>query len=211
MRDAAAPPSPARHSLTTRLLHLLLAAAILAQLADSQFMRVPRPNRPPPTGVEAAAFSLHEYVGLASLAVVVLFWLWLAVRHAETDPGALFLWFSGRRLALLRDDIMEHLRCAARLRLPDPDRSPALAPMIQGLGLVVMLLMAATGTYGYLTWTPGTAMPPVTHSLFEVHSTLANLVWGYVIVHVGAAVLHELLGHRLLRRMAPWRDSPAAG
>jgi cytochrome b561 len=200
-----------RHSLTTRLLHLLLAAAILCQLADSQLMRVPRPGRPTPVGLEAAAFSVHEYVGLASLAIVVLFWLWLLLRRAETDPGALFPWFSARRLALLRDDIAEHLRRVRQLRLPDPDRSPALAPMIQGLGLVIMLLMAATGTYGYLTWTPGTAMPPVTHTLFDVHSTLANLVWGYVIVHVGATVLHELLGHRLLRRMAPWRDSPAAG
>ena len=193
-----------RHSLTSRFLHLLLAAAILCQLADSQLMRVPRPGRPTPVGVEAAAFSVHEYVGLASLAIVVLFWLWLLLRRAETDPGALFPWFSTRRLALLRDDIVEHLRCVRRLRLPDPDSSPALAPMIQGLGLVIMLLMAATGTYGYLTWTPGTAMPPVTHTLFDVHSTLANLVWGYVIVHVGATVLHELLGHRLLRRMAPW-------
>jgi cytochrome b561 len=161
--------------------------------------------------VEAAAFSLHKYVGLASLAVVVLFWLWLAVRRAETDPGALFPWLSGRRLALLRDDITEHLRCAARLRLPDPDRSPALAPMIQGLGLVVMLLMAATGTYGYLAWTPGTPMSPAIRTLFDVHSILSKLVWGYVIVHVGATVLHELLGHRLLRRMAPWRASPATG
>jgi cytochrome b561 len=200
-----------RHSLTTRLLHLLLAAAILCQLADSQLMRVPRPGRPTPAGVEAAAFSVHEYVGLASLAIVVLFWLWLLLRQAETSPGALFPWSSGRRLALLRDDIAEHVRCALRLRLPDPDRSPTLAPMIQGLGLIVMLLMAATGTYGYLTWTPGTPMPPVTHSLFEVHSILANLVWGYVIVHVGATVLHELLGHRLLHRMAPWRESPASG
>ena len=63
--------------------------------------------------------------------------------------------------------------------------------MIQGLGLVIMLLMAATGTYGYLTWTPGTAMPPVTHTLFDVHSTLATYL-GLRIVHVGA-VLHELL------------------
>ena len=199
-----------RHSLTTRLLHFLLAAAILCQLADSQLMRIPRPGRTL-SGTEATAFSVHQYVGLASLAIVVLFWLWLLVRRAETDAGALFPWFSARRLGLLRTDIVEHLRCAARLRLPDPDRSPALAPMIQGLGLVVVLLMAATGTYGYLTWTPGAAMPPATRNLFEAHSILSKVVWGYVIVHVGAAVLHELLGHRLFRRMVPWRDSPAAG
>jgi len=91
--------APVRHSLTTRLLHLLLAAAILCQLADSQLMRVPRPGRPTPVGLEAAAFSVHEYVGLASLAIVVLFWLWLLLRRAETDPGALFPWLSARRPA----------------------------------------------------------------------------------------------------------------
>src|SRR5436305_14613872 len=107
-----------RHSLTSRFLHFLLAAAILCQLAASQLMRVPRPNRPPPTGLEAAAFSVHEYVGLVSLAIVVLFWLWLLIRRAETDAGALFPWFSARRLALLRDDIVEHLRRARQLRLP---------------------------------------------------------------------------------------------
>ncbi len=122
-----------RHSLTSRFLHLLLAAAILCQLANSQLMRVPRPGRPTPVGVEAAAFSVHEYVGLASLAIVVLFWLWLLIRRAETDAGVLFPWFSARRLALLRDDIAEHLRCARRLRLPDPAATSGLASFARGV------------------------------------------------------------------------------
>ena len=67
--------------------------------------------------------------------------------------------------------------------------------------------MAATGTIGYLGWTPGTAMTGISWVAFEIHGTLANVLWGYLAVHVGAVLLHELVGHRVLRQMAP---KPAA-
>src|SRR3954470_12309483 len=190
------------HSLTTRVLHLFLAAAIVCQLVDAQLMHLPRPG-PVGSGMEAAAFTVHEYVGLATMTIVASFWLWLLVRRLETDPGALWPWFSRRRLAALRDDVACHLRTATRHTLPNPDRSPALAPAIQGLGLVIVLMMATTGTAGYLSWIPGTPMTGFTGLAFDLHGTLANALWAYVIVHVGATLLHELLGHRLLGRVLP--------
>ena len=191
-----------KYSFRTRMLHLLVAAAIVLQLADSQLMRVPRAGRPS-TGLDAAAFALHEYVGLASLAIIVLFWVRILVRRQETSLGVLLPWFSRQRLHGLRDDLMLHVRCAARLMLPDPEHSIAMSSAIQGLGLVVALVMATTGTIGYFLWTEGTAMTGLARAAFEVHGTLANVLWGYVIVHVGAALLHELLGHRVLRQMSP--------
>jgi cytochrome b561 len=86
---------------------------------------------------------------------------------------------------------------------PDPEHSIALSSAIQGLGLVIALLMATTGTIGYFLWTEGTAMTGLAQAVFEVRGALANVMWGYVIVHVGAALLHELLGHRVLRPMSP--------
>ena len=74
-------------------------------------------------------------------------------------------------------------------------------------GLVVALLMATTGTIGYLLWAKGTAMTGLARAAFQVHVTLANVMWGYVIVHVGATLLHELLGHRVLRQMSPMRHA----
>jgi cytochrome b561 len=121
----------------------------------------------------------------------------------------LFPWLSRQRLGGLRDDVMLHVRCAARLTLPDPEHSIALSSAIQGLGLVVALLMAATGTIGYFLWTKGTAMTGLARAVFQVHVTLANVMWGYVIVHVGATLLHELLGHRVLRQMSPMRHAGA--
>ena len=166
------------------------------------------------SGTEAAAFTLHEYVGLAAMAIIALFWLWMLVRRQGTSLGVLFPWFSRQRLASLQEDVRLHIRCAMRLALPDPEHSVALSSAIQGVGLVLALIMATTGTIGYFAWTEGTAMTGLAGAVFEVHGTLANVMWGYLIVHVGAALLHELFGHRILYQMSPSRTperAPAAG
>jgi len=191
-----------RHALMTRLLHLLLATCVVLQLADAQFMGVPRPGRTL-NAMQSGAFGLHEYVGLAAMAVVALFWLALLVRRAGTAPGSLFPWFSRARRAELWADLRRHAGAARRLSLPDPEGSHALAAALHGLGLVIVLVMAATGTLGWLTWDQSATMTPFVHTLFEVHETVANLLWAYLVLHVGATLLHELVGHRLLRRMSP--------
>jgi len=67
--------------------------------------------------------------------------------------------------------------------------------------------LATTGTIGYFAWTEGTAMTGPAGAVFEVHGTLANVLWGYLIVHVGAALVHELFGHRILYQMSPARQA----
>ena len=198
-----------KHSLPTRILHVLVAAAIVLQLANSQLMRVPRPGRSV-SGTEAAAFTLHEYVGLAAMAIIALFWLWMLVRRQGTSFGVLFPWFSRQRLASLQDDVRLHIRCSMRLALPDPEHSVALSSAIQGVGLVLALILATTGTIGYFAWIEGTAMTGLAGAAFEVHGTLANVMWGYLIVHVGAALLHELFGHRILYQMSPMPQAGAS-
>ncbi|MFL5337060.1 MAG: cytochrome b/b6 domain-containing protein [Geminicoccaceae bacterium] len=191
-----------RHAFTTRLLHLLLAGGIVLQLADSQLMRVPRPGREL-TALQGSAFAVHQWVGLAMAVVIVLFWLWLTLRRVGTAPGQLFPWFSARRLRAVRTDLAGYARAATRLSLPDPETSGALAGALHGLGLLIALAMAPTGTIGWLAWDQSAAMSSFAPGVFEVHGAIANLMWAYVIAHVGATVLHELVGHRLLRRMAP--------
>ena len=60
--------------------------------------------------------------------------------------------------------------------------------------------MATASTLAWLSW----SQPPsgFTHSLLDVHETAAKLMWAYLSLHAGAAVLHGLLGHRLLRQIS---------
>lgn len=202
--------APAKHGTLTRLLHLLVAACILLQLADSQLMRTPRPGREL-SDLEALAWTVHQYAGLVATAVIIAFWLWLLVRREGTSLGTLLPWFSAERRRALWADIKFHARLATELTLPEPGQSMALPSAIQGAGLLIALAMALTGTFGWFLWTPGTPRAALPALLFDIHGTLANVLWGYVVVHVGAGVLHELLGNRILREMSPLRREGGSG
>ena len=41
----------------------------------------------------------------------------------------------------------------------------------------------------------------VTGSVADLHSFIANLAWVYWYGHIGMALLHEILGHRVLARI----------
>ncbi len=197
--DAEASPPRARRSFTvghdvrsqaTRAIHLLLLLVVLNQLAGSQFMRRPFPGDPPGT-----LYALHEYVGLASLAVVAAFWVWTLVRRGETRLGRLLPWFSIARLRDVAADVAAQLRRVARGRFPD-DADGAFASAVHGLGLLAVTSMAATGSLFFFA--QGT---PVAHAALSLHKLIANLVWAYLFAHAGLAVLHHVLGSDILSRM----------
>ncbi|GIX15262.1 MAG: hypothetical protein KatS3mg118_3221 [Paracoccaceae bacterium] len=182
---------PHRHALTTRLLHMGVALAVIWQLGVSLIMQGPR-------GPQAGDlfFATHSYVGLAAMAVIVLFWANLALRRVGTAHGALFPWFSAERRAALWADTRAHLAALTRLRLPHYDENAPLASAVHGLGLLLMTLMAATGT---LWWF---AAPSAAAGAFEiVHKLFANLAWAYLIGHAGLAVIHHLRGEASLSEM----------
>lgn len=188
-------------SLFTRVLHLAVAAAIVEQLVTSMIMRMPRPNRLPPTGIEAAAYSLHATAGVVALGVLMAFWIWTLVRRGERRPSVLFPWFSRARIRDVVDDTQVYLQAALKLRLPEPDDRSAFAGAVHGLGLALGLLMAATGTYIYYTWVPGHPFAGLTGTVLHIHKLFANLMWAYLIGHASMAVLHQWLKHPVLSDM----------
>ncbi len=190
-----------KHGFITRVIHLGVAAAILFQLASSLLMEAPRPDRLV-AGLPLTSFNLHETLGLVAVAIILVFWLWLLVRRGETRLGVLFPWFSRTRLAALGNDVLLHLKAARRFSLPEPEDALALAGAIQGIGLIAALVMAVTGFILYFAWTPGTVLAGAARDVFVAHALMAKVMWTYLILHVGAAVAHELLGQRILHQMS---------
>lgn len=184
-------------SLVTRGLHLLIAMAVVHQLVISLIMTSSRPRL---IGGDAA-YALHQNVGLASLAVLALFWLWAMIRRREHGLAAMFPWFSSLRRRAVADDLLVHLRSLGTLRLPQPGDVTPLASAIHGLGLLVVTLMAVTGAAIYVYAAPDGTMPPPVAMLQEIHKLAANLVWAYLVAHAGLALVHQMLGHRVLQRM----------
>jgi cytochrome b561 len=178
---------PAPHSTLTKLLHLMFAAAVVHQLLISLVMVVPEGNRP-----GNSFFELHEWVGVLTLGLLVIFWIWSLVRRGEARFGMLFPWFSGARRSAFWADLKAHLASLRRGRVPLTEESP-LASAVHGLGMLIATAMALTGAVGYFF--------PATRILLEVHMTIAPIMWAYLIGHVGLALLHQMAGHRILQRM----------
>lgn len=193
-------------SLMTRILHSLLAFAVMYQLVSSLIMEGPRHGHEA-AGLPGALFESHEWIGLGTLAVVVLFWIWSLVRRGETGLGVLLPWFSRDRMRDLREDLARHGRALRQRTLPAYRPQSPLAAAIHGLGLVLFSAMALTGTV-YFIWhghagEAGTAAKAAK----EVHTTLANLAWAYLIGHAGMAMLHRLSGHDIIQPMFNLRQS----
>jgi cytochrome b561 len=182
---------PVSRSLATRVLHMLLALAIIHQLAISLIMHGPRKG--------GLAWQAHEAVGIASLAILGVFWLWTLLRRRETHLGQFFPWLSRAGWSALHQDALAHLAALRRLRLPHGDDSP-IASAVHGLGLLTASVMALTGASYFLQ---GLAPHALTDAALFVHKSVANLMWAYLIAHAGLAMLHELTGQRVLARMVP--------
>lgn len=193
--DPEAMPENGR-SLTTRVLHGLILLAVLHQLIGSYFLTRQLPGEAPDT-----SFLLHEYIGIASMAVVTLFWIWTLVRRRETSFTRLIPWFSIRAIGAVLADGRAQLVLLLRGRAPDDADGP-LASATHGLGLLTLTAMALTGTiYFFIVGTPSARPVLIAHKL------MANLMWAYLIAHAGLAVLHQLLGTDMVSRMF-WRRSP---
>jgi len=180
-----------KYSLPIRALHATFAIGITAQLLLSNVMRQPRPGRVR-EAYEALAFTAHEYLGLAVLAALVLHWLLQLAGQAPKGLAHLFPWFSRERIAR----VVAEAKDVLRLKIGEPDAQDALAGAIQGLGLVVASLLAATGGAIYLGMADDGTMSSTLRSVKEVHETLGPVMWGYLGIHAGAAMAHVAIGHR---------------
>lgn len=179
----------ASRSLLTKLLHLFLLLCILWQLIGVQWVEPPTVTQP-----GNVFYVIHQWVGLATLGFVMLFWLWTAVRRAETPIAALFPWASRARLTALKADMRLHLAALRQYRLPSPREATPLASAVHGLGLTTALAMSASGAWLYTMAVPDGIV-------LEIHKAMSNVMWAYVILHASLGVLHQLGGHRVLQRM----------
>ena len=181
-----------RWSRTLRLLHLLLAIAVTAQLFIGSFMGSPHTGRPDTFGFES-----HEVLGFTILALVLLHWLW-SFTHPIEGLGHLFPW---TRKGLSR--VIAQFWQAIRYRqLPSsgPDVDSGLAGFTHGLGLLAVTSMAFTGCIFYLSRMAG-ASHGILEIIEDVHDTLAVVTWVYWGGHLAVTLLHSLLRHPTFIRM----------
>lgn len=193
----------AKHSLATRLSHIALASTIILQLLTSVVMHGPHRGRP-----ADAIFTVHEISGLFALVFAFAFWCVVAARRRGTPVAMLFPWFSPRRIGDVWRDGLDHLGQVLRMRVPHYEEESPLASAVHGLGLLLMSVMAVTGTIWFVNDLWVRADNTLTHLNIVAHHLFANLVWAYLIGHALLALVHHFSGQASLRNM--WSVRPSA-
>ena len=174
----------------TRLLHLLLATGIVAELLLSLVMVHPKPGR-----LGDTFYALHATWGQVLLGLLVVHWIWCIVRSGNLSVGLLFPWFSWNRCQAIYADIKRYMAHAIQFRLPDNTQASPLASAVQGLGLFVATLLGVSGIALLFGMEADGEMVGWVHAVKEGHEVLGLLLWGYLMVHATMAVLHQWAGH----------------
>jgi cytochrome b561 len=180
----------------TRLLHLLIAAGVCVQLLVSEIMEEPESDH-----LADLFYGVHEYLGIALFGLSSLYCLWAAIRKSETHLTQFFPWMSPSRYQPILEDVKRYIKSMLSLSLPDSNLPNPLAKAVQGAGLVVALMLGASGLLIYLYAPPGGELRGWLHLVEEVHEVFGGLLWIYLVAHLSMAVLHQLVGHSRIRDM----------
>jgi cytochrome b len=164
------------YDFPTRLIHFLLAALGVAALVSGQFAGdYRRPAHP--------GFDIHREIGLATAVAIALRLAWGLVTQGEARFSR---WVPSTR---------ERLRLAGHA---------GLAGLVQALGLLAFLWMAATGSVLYMFLEAGARVSGWLGAVRELHEGGQAAVLTYLFLHVGAVIAHAIAGESLWRRIAPW-------
>ena len=186
----------------TRWLHAGLALTVPIQLVTELFMHRPKLGHVR-TGAETFFFEIHEWVGLAACAVVVLHVLWSALGTAKGGFSRLFPYLSAEGRRGIFAEIKGIPGWLTGSLHETAEESP-LAGSVHGLGLLLVLGMAGTGTIVFFGMNEITGqLTALAKAALQLHHTGGNLVWAYLIGHVGMVALHRIKGHDLLVRISP--------
>jgi cytochrome b561 len=181
----------------TRLLHGLMAVGIIGQLVFSQLMVAPDELKDA-TALQKFALEAHELLGLATVGIMLLHWLWMLFPRSDVLFSNLFPW-GPSGLKRVWGDVLHIIN---KRHLPEVGNESGLAGFVHGLGFLIATLMAASGfaLYLVLDWGDGAGSDSF-ETYADIHGLVANFMWVYLIAHVIAAVWHEYRGQRLIAGM----------
>jgi len=178
-----------RYPPSLRVIHLALAALCLIAWGSAQF-----------AGDYKRAihlgYSIHEVVGIG-FTITLAIRIFMGLLGPQRARFSTWFPFAKDNLRIVVDD----LRNLVQLRFPERAAHEGIAGLVQFLGLLLFLMIAASGTVMAFSLQPGIRATGWLHTLKEIHETAQVLIPGYLGLHVGGALVHALLGQQLWREM----------
>lgn len=130
---------------------------------------------------------LHIIVGACVIFLLLCQWILLFVKKHRAVKAHLFPYHIEGRRCILAD-----IHLLLKGRLPPKGIRPGLSGFVEGLGILLLTLMALTGLT-YLLGNLFANAPTWTVPFLDVHSFFSGFVWAFIIGHSGMALLHTLI------------------
>jgi len=186
------------YARSTRILHFGIAICILIQLLGEQVIGLPEPGHVRQAS-DALLVGVHEAIGALSL-VLVCAYLMVTLDEA-TGRMKLFPWLDAGARTRLWQEIRRDAPGWLRGKIPEPEAGGLVAGTVHGAGIVLALILGLSGSLLFIGMGPHGEMTPDIRLVREGHSTMASLMWVFVIGHGGMAIAHEIRGHGIVKAM----------
>lgn len=141
-------------------------------------------------------YTQHMWVGILFTAFLLAHVLWGLIGPAHARYVNWVPWTRARFKLVLED-----LRTLLRLRIPDRPTHMGVAGLVQALGLLLFLWVGLSGLALSVLITPGARTVGGVHDFQELHEATNVLIWIYLILHVGAVLLHAIIGKQVWKKM----------
>ena len=139
-------------------------------------------------------YQLHAYLGLTLMAFIIIRVLHTYTGTAEMRFSSWSL-FSKSQWAKTIDDVKNLLQ----LEIPERGMHEGLAGLVQAFGLIIFAWMGVTGTALYFI---DESINGTLYEIFEEsHEVGESLIPLFLLLHVGAVVVHTLSGKPNWKRM----------
>jgi cytochrome b len=146
--------------------------------------------------MEHLGFSLHSWLG-----ITFAFFLLLRIGYGfwGLDDYQFSKWVPYTRERLRA--VLEDLWTLIKFKLPDRPTHSGLSGLVQTFGLAAFAWMAITGSLMFFYLMPGNKTRGFIHAVKEMHEAAVWLIPIYLGIHVGAVLLHAMVGDHRWKRM----------
>lgn len=180
-----------RHHWTgvSKVLHVLIGLCVIIQLSALMFKwYIPADSRL--YAYRSTVFEAHIYDGLFFFWVALAFFCYKLFIQQGQSARRLYPYFSSDITKVFQD-----IKSVLCFRLPVREGG-GLAGCIQGLGVLLILGLGLSGTFAFITWHQFANLPVSGATIMMWHHLLGNILYWYLVGHVGMALVHRLVPKR---------------
>jgi cytochrome b561 len=145
-------------------------------------------------GITSNGYLLHSYLGL-SLASIMFIRIVTGLTRSKTLSFKAWSPFSKYQCQC----VIEDFRTILALKIPVRNKHEGLAGLTQAFGILIFIWMSVTGTVLFILGSGSKSY--LFKYVAEVHEFGESLIPIFLVLHVGAVILHGLYGKPIWRKM----------